>query len=126
MNQLLTVEGITKNFKARRVLEEVSFSVRPGEVLGLIGPNGAGKTTLFECLAGLMPANTGTFKFRDRELPPAHRKDVLFYLPDAIFPWAEQRVKWVIRFFERLYPHSALPAATLMAPLRLDELLQAR
>ena len=60
MTALLTVEGITKFFNQRRVLDEVSFSVRPGEVLGLIGPNGSGKTTLFECLAGLMPANAGT------------------------------------------------------------------
>jgi len=126
VNELLKCEGVKKRFRKRLVLNDVSFSARPGEVLGLIGPNGAGKTTLFECLAGLMPANSGTVKFHDRWLQPAHRKNVLFYLPDAIFPWAEQRVKWVIRFFERLYPQSALQAATLMAPLRLDELMQAR
>jgi ABC-type branched-subunit amino acid transport system ATPase component len=40
MTPLLTVEGITKHFHKRRVLDEVGFSVRPGEVLGLIGPNG--------------------------------------------------------------------------------------
>ena len=126
MNQLLTVEGITKNFKARRVLAEVSFSVRHGEVLGLIGPNGAGKTTLFECLAGLMPANAGTVQFEGRALPPAHRKEKLFYLPDAILPWAEQSVKWLLSFFERLYRRSDLSAATLAAPLRLDEVMDAR
>jgi ABC-type multidrug transport system ATPase subunit len=126
MNQLLTVEGITKNFKARRVLEEVSFSVRPGEVLGLIGPNGAGKTTLFECLAGLMPANAGTVQFQGQLLPPAHRKERLFYLPDAIVPWAEQSVKWLLSFFEKLYRRSDLNASALAAPLRLDELMGAR
>ena len=62
MNELVKVEGVTKLFKDRRVLDDVSFSVRQGEVLGLIGPNGAGKTTLFECLAGLLPANGGTIK----------------------------------------------------------------
>ena len=63
VNELLIVEGVTKRFKNRCVLDDVGFSVRAGEVLGLIGPNGAGKTTLFECLAGLMPANAGTVKF---------------------------------------------------------------
>ena len=85
MNELLKVEGVTKLFKERRVLDEVSFSVREGEVLGLIGPNGAGKTTLFECLAGLMPANNGVTRFQNTELPPQRRRDHLFYLPDASF-----------------------------------------
>lgn len=108
------------------MLEDASFSVRAGEVLGLIGPNGAGKTTLLECLAGLMPANGGVVKFRDLTLPPLNRKEALFYLPDAIVPWAEQRVKWALKFFEKLYRRSDLNTTTLMAPLRLDELMQSR
>src|SRR6185295_13480565 len=99
MSALLAVEGVTKYFNKRRVLDDVSFSVRPGEVLGLIGPNGSGKTTLFECLAGLMPANSGTIKSNNQRLAPNRRKQALFYLPDAIFPWAEQTVHWVLEFF---------------------------
>ena len=126
MNELLTVEAISKRFKTRCVLEAASFSVRPGEVLGLIGPNGAGKTTLLECLAGLMPANAGVVRFRGRALPPLNRKEALFYLPDAILPWSEQRVEWALRLFEKLYRRSDFSAATLMVPLRLDELMQSR
>lgn len=122
----MTVEGVTKRFKERCVLEDVGFSVRSGEVLGLIGPNGAGKTTLFECLAGLMPANEGTVKFEERALPPSHRKEKLFYLPDAILPWAEQSVKWVLGFFEKLYRRVDLNVTELAAPLRLDEVMEAR
>lgn len=48
MTALLTVEGVTKNFNNRRVLDDVRFSVRPGEVLGLIGPNGSGNVDLFK------------------------------------------------------------------------------
>src|SRR5467141_4091818 len=103
MSELLTVKGVTKYFKQRCVLSDVSFAVRPGEVLGLIGPNGAGKTTLFECLAGLMPANAGTIRSGDKVLPRSHRKETLFYLPDAILPWAEQTVKWTLSFFKKLY-----------------------
>ena len=124
MTALLTVDGITKYFHHRRVLDDVSFSVRPGEVLGLIGPNGSGKTTLFECLAGLMPANAGTLKSNDKELAPPRRKDALFYLPDAIFPWAEQTVRWVLDFFRKLYERPEQDASALVGSLRLDELMK--
>jgi ABC-2 type transport system ATP-binding protein len=126
MAELLTVEGVTKRFKDRCVLNDVSFSVRRGEVLGLIGPNGAGKTTLFECLAGLMPANAGTVKSLDKVLPASHRKEALFYLPDAILPWAEQTVKWALSFFEKLYGSSKTTISELIEPLRLEEIMKAR
>ncbi len=126
MSELLTVKGVTKRFKKRCVLSDVSFSVRRGEVLGLIGPNGAGKTTLFECLAGLMPTDAGTLKSGDRILPPAHRKEALFYLPDAILPWAEQTVGWALHFFARLYRPSKTTLSNLVQPLRLDEIMKAR
>ena len=126
MNELLTVQGITKYFNNRPVLDDVSFSIRPGEVLGLIGPNGSGKTTPFECLAGLMAANAGTIKANNKPLSPARRKEALFYLPDAIFPWPEQPVGWVLRFFKQLYERSELDATALVGPLRLEELMKSR
>lgn len=126
MSELLTVKSLSKYFKKRCVLSDVTFSVRGGEVLGLIGPNGAGKTTLFECLAGLLPANTGTVDFQGRELPVGQRKHELFYLPDAILPWAEQTVTWALEFFERLYPQSDLTALSLTEPLRLAEVRHSR
>ncbi len=126
MNELLTVEGITKRFGNRCVLEDVGFSVGDGEVLGLIGPNGSGKTTLFECLAGLMPVNAGTIKLDNKELAPSRRKERLFYVPDAIVPWAEQTVRWVLDFFRRLYNCSELDSSALVERLRLQELMNAR
>ena len=91
--------------------------MQTGEVLGLIGPNGAGKTTLFECLAGLIPANAETVRVpRIKFCHPLKRKEALFYLPDAIVPWADQTVAWVLGFFERLYGASA---SEFREPLRL-------
>lgn len=124
MNELVKVEGVTKRFKNRRVLDEVSFSILQGEVLGLIGPNGAGKTTLFECLSGLLAANGGIMKAQGQTLPQSQRKQILFYLPDAILPWAEQTVKWVLRFFEKLCGHAN--ASELSEPLRLSEIMNSR
>jgi ABC-2 type transport system ATP-binding protein len=126
MTALLTVEGVTKYFSKRRVLDDVRFSIHPGEVLGLIGPNGSGKTTLFECLAGLMPSNAGTIKSNEKILPPLNRKEALFYLPDAIFPWAEQTVNWALSFFRKVYQRSDDDASALVEPLRLQELMNAR
>jgi ABC-type multidrug transport system ATPase subunit len=126
MTALLTIEGVTKYFNKRRVLDDVSFSVRPGEVLGLIGPNGSGKTTLFECLAGLMPANAGTINSNSHELLPSRRKETLFYLPDGIYPWAEQTAGWALHFFEKLYRPAKATLSSLIRPLRLDEIMKAR
>ena len=126
MSDLLTVKGVTKRFGDRLALNDVSFSVQQREVLGLIGPNGAGKTTLFECLAGLIPANSGTITFQEKTLPVTRRKEALFYLPDGILPWAEQTVSWALQFFEKLYRTSETKLSELIEPLRLDEIMEAR
>ena len=123
---MLTVEGLTKQFGKRRVLSDVSFSVGSGEVLGLIGPNGAGKTTVLECLAGLLPSNAGRLVYRDSHLSLAERKEVLFYVPDGILPWAQQTVNWVLTFFEKLYRRAPEKLAALVGPLRLEEVKRAR
>jgi ABC-2 type transport system ATP-binding protein len=126
MAPLLTVTGLCKRFGPRRVLNEVSFSVHHGEVLGLIGPNGAGKTSLFECLAGLLHSDAGTVEFDKKILVPARRKHGLFYMPDAIVPWAEQTVKWALDFFQKLYGVSKTSVSGLVGPLRLSEILDSR
>lgn len=126
MGNLLTVSNLDKKFGHRQVLQQVSFEIREGEVLGLIGPNGAGKTTLLECLADLVPTNGGSLAYRDRSLRSLDRKQVLFYVPDGIVPWAEQTVKWVLRFFEKLYDQPKEKLLSLFAPLRLDEIQRAK
>jgi branched-chain amino acid transport system ATP-binding protein len=60
---LLEVEKLSKRFSGLRAVDEVSFKVRPGELLGLIGPNGAGKTTLFNCIAGAQAPTSGSVRF---------------------------------------------------------------
>ena len=95
-------------------------------MLGLIGPNGAGKTTLFECLAGLMHADAGEVKFRDNSVLGARRKEALFYLPDAIRPWADQRLNWVLGFFGKLYARSRNEVADIAGALGLEALMVSR
>ena len=122
----LAVNHLSKRFGSREVLLDVSFSVRQGEILGLIGPNGAGKTTLFECLAGLTKTDSGEVELRGRHVKPSRRKEALFYLPDAIRPWADQRVSVMLEFFGRLYVRSAAVIADTVEGLALDQIMGSR
>jgi lipopolysaccharide export system ATP-binding protein len=56
---LLSIEGISKTFKKRKVVNEVSFTVDSGQIVGLLGPNGAGKTTSFYMVVGLIKPDEG-------------------------------------------------------------------
>jgi len=72
---LLRVRGLSVRFGGIVALEEVSFDVPAGAIVGLIGPNGAGKTTLFNCLSRLYTPTAGSIEFDGRPLLalPAHR-----------------------------------------------------
>lgn len=59
MRNFLEVRHLSKHFGEQRILQDISFSVPEGEVLGIIGPNGAGKTTLFNIIAGLISPSEG-------------------------------------------------------------------
>jgi branched-chain amino acid transport system ATP-binding protein len=65
---VLTVAGLTKRFGGFTALNDVSFDVREGEILGLIGPNGSGKTTCFNCISGALAPTAGSIQFRGAEL----------------------------------------------------------
>jgi branched-chain amino acid transport system ATP-binding protein len=70
---LLEVEKLTKRFGGLTANEDVSFTIREGEIAGLIGPNGAGKTTVFNSLAGFFAPSSGAIRFQGAEiagLPP--------------------------------------------------------
>jgi ABC-2 type transport system ATP-binding protein len=68
----LEAHGLRKAFRERVALDDVSFSVAPGEIFGLLGPNGAGKTTAFRLLSGLLPPDAGTFTFNGRPVQPVN------------------------------------------------------
>ena len=73
MSALLRVEGLSRHFGGVRAVDDVSFAVRAGEIVGLIGPNGAGKTTVINLLSGLLRPTAGLIDFdgtRLDRLPP--------------------------------------------------------
>ncbi|MGE5850438.1 MAG: ABC transporter ATP-binding protein [Candidatus Methylomirabilota bacterium] len=65
---LLKVEGITKRFGGLVANYQISFAVRPGEIVGLIGPNGAGKSTLFDVITGYYQPEAGDITFENHPL----------------------------------------------------------
>jgi len=65
---LLAVENLTKRFGGLTAVNNVSFHVDEGEIIGLIGPNGAGKTTLFHLITGFLKPDSGTIKFKGENI----------------------------------------------------------
>src|SRR5438067_3153370 len=101
---LLCVKDLSKRYDDSFALTNVSFEIKPNEILGLIGPNGAGKTTLLECIAGLLPIDSGALIWPDQAAAnSSHHRDSMFYLPDQISPYPEQYAKHVLEFFKELF-----------------------
>ena len=110
-------------FGGLAVLDGISFAVEAGELFCLIGPNGAGKTTLLECVAGLLPIDTGEVRWRGAPLSPSQRKQRLFYVPEAISPYPDQRSAEVLRFFCEANRQSPKRLDQLVGALRLEPVL---
>jgi branched-chain amino acid transport system ATP-binding protein len=66
MNAVLEIRGIRKDFGGLRAVDDVSFEVLEGEILGIIGPNGSGKSTLFNCILGQLEPNAGDVRVDGR------------------------------------------------------------
>jgi lipopolysaccharide export system ATP-binding protein len=66
--RLLATQGLVKEYRQRRVVNGVSISVAPGQIVGLLGPNGAGKTTTFNIVVGLIKPDEGSVSFEGRNI----------------------------------------------------------
>jgi len=103
---MIEIEGLTKLYDEFVAVNELSFTVRPGEVLGLVGPNGAGKTTTLRCLAGIIPPTRGRIGIAGREmsLEPVEAKRELAFFPDEprLFDYltVEQHLNFVARIYQ--------------------------
>ena len=124
MNEILRADNICKYFGRNQVLSQVKFSVYADEILGIIGPNGAGKTTLMECLAGLLPMSSGNIFWKTKLLAPHQIQQFIFYLPDGILPYSEQRVEQVVGFFQQLFGAKIHTRQQLVERLELQPMLR--
>ena len=82
---VLSVKNLSKSIKNNLIIDDISFDIAKGQIVGLLGPNGAGKTTTFYSILGLIKVDSGKVFLRDREItkmPPHSRAAVgMSYLP---------------------------------------------
>src|SRR6266581_1827574 len=102
---MIQVESLTKLYGEFVAVNELSFSVQPGEVMGLIGPNGAGKTTTLRSLAGIIPPTRGMIRVCGYELArepiPAKQQLAFFTDEPRLFDYltVEQHLAFVARIY---------------------------
>jgi ABC-2 type transport system ATP-binding protein len=118
---VISVSHLTRTFGSVTALDDVSFEVRAGEVVGLLGPNGAGKTTAMRVLTGYLPATRGAvsvagFDVLHRSLEVRAR---IGYLPESVPLYRELRVEEMLRFHAGLH---RIPRA--LARRRIPEVLE--
>jgi ABC-2 type transport system ATP-binding protein len=97
----LRIEGLTKSFDSKTVLNDISFSVDRGEVFGLLGPNGAGKTTMILIILDILGPDSGRISIFGDRLSEAI-KDRIGYLPEESDLYPNVTVRDCIRYFSRL------------------------
>ena len=93
--------GATRRFGTSVAVEDVTFSARPGEVLGLLGPNGAGKTTTMRLMTGYLRPSSGTVRVAGED-PADDRSEVrgrIGYVPEASALYGDMSVFGYVRFW---------------------------
>jgi ABC-type branched-subunit amino acid transport system ATPase component/MFS family permease len=130
---ILEVEGLTKSFGGVLAVDNVSFDLRSGEVLGLIGPNGAGKTTIFDLISGFQPPDAGRVRFQNEDVtgsPPEElaRKKLIRRFQDArLFPSLTVEEALLIALEQRLeIKNTLLILSQMPAPRRAERRIRVR
>jgi ABC-2 type transport system ATP-binding protein len=102
---VIEAEGLHKVYGDLAAVQDLSFRVLPGEVVGLVGPNGAGKTTTLHCLAGITIPTRGRIRVAGHDLAtdPVAAKSALAFVPDEPHLFEYLTVEEHLRFVARLY-----------------------
>ena len=125
---LLSLQGVNRDFGGVQAVNQLSFEIWPGEIVGLIGPNGSGKSTSVNLISGLLPVSAGTIKFSGRpinDLPQSERVGLGMartFQTTSLFPeftvLEQARTAYHSRF------RSSLWAAVFRRPVGLQEELR--
>src|ERR1700744_5883487 len=103
---MIEVDGLTKLYGEFTAVSDLSFSVQPGQVMGLVGPNGAGKTTTLRCLAGIIPPTRGTIRICGHDVvqdPMAAKRELAFFSDEPrLFEYltVEQHLAFTARVYQ--------------------------
>ena len=122
---MIEINGLTKRYGEFTAVRDLSFVVRPGEVMGLVGPNGAGKTTTLRCATGIIPPTAGTLRVAGIDLAadPVAAKRQLAFFPDEPRLFDHLTVRQHLAFSAKIYGISQHEprAAALLEELELTD-----
>ncbi|MDA1274664.1 MAG: ATP-binding cassette domain-containing protein [Verrucomicrobia bacterium] len=101
---MIKVQNLTKSFGPKMAVNNISFSVERGEVLGFLGPNGAGKSTSMRMITGFIPANSGTVTVGGFDIAenPIEAKKLIGYLPENAPAYTDMTVRGFLHFTAEL------------------------
>ncbi|MET0297403.1 MAG: ATP-binding cassette domain-containing protein [Microbacterium sp.] len=123
---MLTLTGITKSYGGRRVLDDITFDVRPGRLTGFVGGNGAGKTTTMRIILGVLAKDDGAVALDGAAVTAADRRS-FGYMPEERGLYPKMKVLEHIVYLARLHGFSKTDATTraraLLEQLGLGERL---
>jgi len=121
MNAAVEADGLGKSYGSTVALEDITFSVQPGEVLGVLGPNGAGKTTAIRILTTILEPSRGSFAVAGvQHTRAAEIRRRVGVLPESAGYPAKQTGDEYLRYFARLFGHSR-PSARAIAGRLLEQ-----
>jgi ABC-2 type transport system ATP-binding protein len=125
MTNLVEVANLSKSYASLVAVDELSFNVKEGEVVGLVGPNGAGKTTTLRALAGIHPPTSGQIRICGHDLrdDPVPAKKELAFMPDEPRLFDYLTVEEHLQFVARIYQvaDAAERAEPLLRELELSD-----
>jgi len=104
-NMSIVVQGVTKLYGDQKALDNVSFQVKTGEIVGFLGPNGAGKSTMMKIITGFIPASSGMVFVNDLEVGTDNIevKRLIGYLPENNPLYPEMYVREYLGFVASIY-----------------------
>ncbi len=106
---MLEVQNVTRSFGDRKVLDDVSFTVRPGRLTGFVGGNGAGKTTTMRIMLGVLTADSGNVSLNGSDLGTSSRR-TFGYMPEERGLYPKMKLQEQIVYLGRLHGMTAADA----------------
>ena len=119
-NYLLEFSNITKKYGSKVALDNVSFNLEPGKIIGLLGPNGSGKSTILKLVNGLLQPTEGEIKIMGNP-PGIMSKSIISYLPERTYLNEWMKISDLINFFADFYIDFDINKANdMVIALKLD------
>lgn len=128
MNSAIVCEHVTKRYGSLIAVNDVTFSVKEGEIFGLVGPNGAGKTTLIEMIEGLRTPDGGSIRALglDPNKQGGELREKIGVLLQATSIQPDIKVKEALKLFASFYEHTVGDTAELLHTLSLEDKANSR